>query len=76
MNDLDHLLLLLKLEPRDLIRKNEPEFKTLHLANPNLTREQLIEAMVKHPKLIQRPIVVKNNKAIIARPAETILDLL
>jgi arsenate reductase len=45
------------------------------LDNPTLTREQLVAAMVAHPKLIERPIVVKGEKAILGRPPESVLEL-
>ena len=74
--ELNALLEMLDLEPRDLMRKREAEYKTLNLANPDLSREELIRAMVEHPKLIERPIVVKNGKAVLGRPPEQVLDLL
>ncbi|HUI28013.1 MAG TPA: arsenate reductase (glutaredoxin), partial [Candidatus Kryptonia bacterium] len=61
---LDHLLQLAGVEPRDAIRKQEKEYKELALDNPKLTRAQLIAAMVNHPVLIERPIVVRGNKAV------------
>ena len=75
-DELSALLEMLGLEPRDLMRKREAEYKTLNLANPGLSREQLIQAMVEHPKLIERPIVVNNGKAALGRPPENVLDLL
>jgi arsenate reductase len=73
---LARLLDMLGLEPRDLMRKKEPEYRENDLGDPGLTREQLIDAMVAHPKLIERPIVVKDGKAMLGRPPETVLDLL
>lgn len=73
---LEGLLRMLRLEPRDLMRKTEPEYAELNLADPSLTREQLIQAMVQHPRLIERPIVVANGKAVIGRPPEKVLDIL
>ena len=73
---LDHLLRLAAVEPRDAMRKQEKEYKDLALDNPKLTREQLIAAMVKHPVLIERPIVVHGNKAVIARPSERVAEIL
>ncbi|MDV9033536.1 arsenate reductase (glutaredoxin) [Pseudomonas sp. RAC1] len=61
---------------RQLLRSGEDEFKTLGLANPALSEAQLIEAMVQHPKLIERPILVVDDKAVIGRPPENILELL
>jgi arsenate reductase len=73
---LGQLLDLLGLEPRDLMRKKEKEFKENDLANPSLSRDELIAAMIAHPKLIERPIVIKDNKAILGRPPEAVLDIL
>jgi arsenate reductase len=76
MATLEHLLDMLGLEPRELMRKKEKEYKENNLANPDLSREALIAAMVAHPKLIERPIVVKGDKAALGRPPEAVLDLL
>jgi arsenate reductase (glutaredoxin) len=73
---LSDLLDMLGLEPRGLMRKGEAEYTELNLANPDLTREQLIQAMVMHPRLIERPIMIKDGQAIIGRPPEKVLDLL
>lgn len=73
---LGNLLDMLGLQPRELMRKGEAEYADLNLANPDLTRAQLIEAMVAHPRLIERPIVVSDGQAIIGRPPEKVLDIL
>jgi arsenate reductase len=73
---LNDILIMLGLEPRELMRTHETEYKDAGLDDSSLTREQLIEAMIKHPKLIERPIVVKDGKAIIGRPPERVLDIL
>ena len=73
---LNQLLMQLGLEPRELMRKAEPDYEALQLDNPALSREQLIAAMVQHPRLIERPIVVANGRAVIARPPEKVLDIL
>lgn len=74
--ELAHILKLLNITPRELIRKNEIEYKERHLDNPNLTDSQLIASMVAFPKLIERPIVLANGKARIGRPPENIMDIL
>ena len=74
--ELEHILDLLGLEPRQLMRTKEPEYKALGLDNPELTRALLIQAMVTTPKLIERPIVLANGKAAIGRPPERVLDIL
>ena len=77
---LNEVLNLLNLEPRDLMRKHESEYKDNNLDEESLTREQLIEAMVQHPRLIERPIVVTERdgkrQAAIGRPPETVLEIL
>jgi arsenate reductase len=73
---LGHILDMLGLEPRELMRRKEKEYKALQLDDPALTREQLIEAMIANPKLIERPIVIQNGKAAIGRPPEKVLDIL
>lgn len=73
---LERLLDLLGLEPRDLMRKKEKEFRENGLADPELSRDALIAAMVAHPKLIERPIVVTDDKAALGRPPEAVLDIL
>ena len=73
---LEQLLDMLGLEPRGLMRKKEKEYKENDLGNPDLSREDLIAAMVDHPKLIERPIVVKGGKAALGRPPEAVLEIL
>lgn len=73
---LEKILALLKLAPRDLMRKGEPEYKAAGLNDPSLTRDELIEAMVRHPILIERPIVLANGKAALGRPPEKVLEIL
>ena len=74
--ELERLLQLLKLEPRDLMRKQEAEYKALGLDAPELSREALIQALVDHPRLIERPIVVREGKAALGRPPEEVLRVL
>ncbi|MCK9529849.1 MAG: arsenate reductase (glutaredoxin) [Gammaproteobacteria bacterium] len=73
---LEELLALLGIGPRELLRKGEEEYSALELDNPALGHAELIDAMLAHPKLIERPIVVVGDKAIIGRPPEKILELL
>ncbi len=74
--ELEHILDLLELEPRQLMRTNEAEYADLKLDDESLDRAQLVAAMVAHPKLIQRPIVVCNGKAALGRPPEKVLEIL
>lgn len=73
---LENILGLLNMEPRDLMRKKEQPYKENNLNDPSLSRDALIQAMVDHPKLIERPIVLANNKAAIGRPLEDITAIL
>jgi len=70
------ILDMLGIEPRQLMRSNEPEYRDLNLDDASLSREQLIAAMVSHPRLIQRPIVVRGGKAALGRPPEQVLGIL
>jgi len=62
--------------PRELLRKGEDEYKANNLADASLSDDALIDAMVKHPRLIERPIVVNGDKAALGRPPESVLDIL
>ena len=75
-SELKKIIGLLGLEPRDLIRKKEPEYKQAALDDVTLGRDALIRAMVAHPKLIERPIVLANGKAALGRPPENVLKIL
>lgn len=74
--ELKSILQQLGLQPRELMRKKETEYAENELDRPELTDEQLIEAMHNHPRLIERPIVLANNKAAIGRPPEQVLEIL
>ena len=74
--ELEKILTMLGMQPRDLMRTKEAEYKEAGLDNPELTREQLIQAMIDRPKLIERPIVISNGRAAIGRPPEKVLDIL
>ncbi|RDH81293.1 MAG: arsenate reductase (glutaredoxin) [endosymbiont of Galathealinum brachiosum] len=74
--ELEDILNMLKIEPRQLMRTHESEYKDNNLADESLSRDQLIDAMIKFPILIERPIVISNGKAAIGRPTETILEIL
>ena len=74
--ELEKILQLLGLEPRELLRTREAEYKEAGLDDPDLTREQLIAAMINYPKLIERPIVISNGKAALGRPPEKVLEIL
>ena len=67
--DLKNIIKLLKIKPIDLVRKNEAIWKT-HFKGKELSDNKIIDAMVNNPKLIERPIVINKNRAIIGRPPE------
>lgn len=73
---LDALLKKLGMQPRDVMRKKEQEYVESGADDASLSRAQLIEKIVQYPKLLERPIVVKGDKAAIGRPPENILDIL
>jgi len=76
--ELKALLSKLKIAPVDLVRKGEDIYKEMfgNGASDEPTEAQLLAAMVKHPVLIERPIVVKGERAVLGRPPENVLTLL
>ena len=74
-SELSAILDILAIAPIDLVRKGEIIWKELYKGK-ELSDDELIEAMVTHPKLIERPIVINNNTGVIGRPPESIKDIL
>jgi arsenate reductase len=74
--ELQDILQKLAIKPRDLMRTKEPEYLANGLDDKSLSDAELIEAMVRIPKLIERPIVIANGKAAIGRPPESVLAIL
>jgi len=72
--ELKRLLRYAGLRPSDLLRTNEDAYKR-YVAGQSLSDEQLIRVMANHPEVIQRPIVVRGDKAVLARPAEKLEEL-
>jgi len=70
------ILNMLDLQPRELMRVKEAPFGENNLADENLSRDDLIQAMIANPILIERPIVVSAGKAVVGRPPENVLELL
>ena len=66
----------LSLKPRDILRTSEQDYKDNNLKEDDLPDNDLIEYMIKYPKLIERPIVIKGHKAVLGRPPENVLELL
>lgn len=75
-DELKFILKKLGLKARELMRIKEEEYRINHLDDDQLSEEQLINAMIRYPRLIERPIVIANNKAVIGRPPERVLDIL
>ncbi len=73
--ELKDIVKLLGIKTIDLVRQNESVWKE-HFKDKNLSDREIIKAMVKNPILIERPIIINGNKAVIGRPAEAILDII
>ena len=73
---LRQILDLLRKTPREIMRRKEAEYEANDLDDPNLSDDQLIAAITKNPKLLERPIVLANGKAAIGRPPENVLHIL
>ena len=65
----------MKMKPRDLLRTGEPIYKELGLGKDEFTDDEFIALMIKHPDLIQRPIVERGNRAVFGRPTENVKTL-
>ncbi|MEJ6005521.1 arsenate reductase (glutaredoxin) [Paucibacter sp. AS339] len=74
--ELQALQQALALPVRDMLRSNEEEYQALQLDAPQLSEAELLAALAAHPRLLQRPIVVAQGRAVIARPPELALSLL
>lgn len=75
VDELTDIIQMLGIKPYDLLRRGEDIFKE-NFKGKDLSDKEWIEAMVQFPKLIERPIIVKNKKAVIGRPVEKVLDIL
>ena len=74
VKEIKNLLKILSIKPIDLIRQHEEEFKSYR--NKELSDEEIFTLLIKYPKLIERPIIVSDNKAILGRPPEKVLDII
>lgn len=74
--ELRELLAKLGMNARQLLRTGEEEYQTLGLADTSLSEDQLIEAMAAHPRMIERPILIVGDKAVVGRPPEKVLEIL
>jgi arsenate reductase len=75
-DQLRELIEQMGIAPRDLLRKGEQVYRDLNLGKREVSDDELIRLMVEHPDLIQRPIVVRGNKAVLARPPQNLEELL
>ena len=75
-DELNNILRMLGIKPRELLRKSEEEYKTYNLDDNKLEDEEIIKIIIENPILIQRPLVIANNSAIIGRPPENIFKIL
>ncbi len=76
LQELTKVLELLAIEPQELMRKKEAQYKEAGLDNTNLSKKQQIQLMIANPKVIERPIVIGKGKAAIGRPPESVLDII
>lgn len=74
--ELEGILRAAGLEPRDLMRKGEDVYRELGIGAGDFSREELVDLMVRHPVLIERPVVVSGDRAVVGRPPERVLELL
>ena len=73
---LTELIRKMNIKPRGLLRKSEPIYKELGLANDEFSDAELIGLMIEHPDLLQRPIVERGDRAVLGRPTENVKELL
>lgn len=73
--ELKNIIKLLGIKPSELLRKGEDAYKELALKDEQ-DEDKIVDAMIAHPKLIERPIVIKDNKAVIGRPIENVEELI
>jgi len=73
---LNELLAKMKMTPRDLLRTSEAIYKELGLRTGEFADDEIVSLMIKHPDLIQRPIVERGNRAVLGRPTENVKSLL
>ena len=76
IRDRQEIIQKLGISPRDLLRIGESAYKENNLKDSNISDEEIINLMIEYPKLIERPIYVKGNKAIVGRPPENILKII
>jgi arsenate reductase len=75
-DELARLIRMMGISARELLRTREPAYRKLGLGRVDLTDDELLDAMAEHPELVQRPIVVRGNRAVLARPPERVKEIL
>ena len=76
-DELNKIIQLLAIKPIDLVRKNEKEFKDLGLSDEQINnKDAIINSIINFPKILQRPIIINEDKAVIGRPPEKINEIL
>ena len=66
----------LKIAPRELLRRNEAVYRELNLGGRDLTDDEIVALIIEHPELMQRPIIERGERAVLARPIERMRELL
>ena len=74
--EINNLITKLGLTVRDILRTEEDEYKKNNMKNENFNDDKLIDFLIKFPKLLQRPIIIRNKKAVIGRPPENVLSIM
>ena len=74
-DELHNICQILAITPIELVRKNDKYFKTLNVNINSMNNDEILELLVNHPKILERPIIVKNNDAVIGRPPENVEKL-
>jgi arsenate reductase len=75
-SELKQILQMLDMKPRDILRTKEAEYQQQGLDDPSLSDEQIIDIMIEHPRLLERPIVVTDHGAALGRPPENVLEII
>ena len=75
VEEMEIILMKLNLKPADILRKGEAVYKE-KFKNSNFNDDEWIKIMIEYPKLIERPIVIRGNRAVLGRPPENVLDLI
>ena len=74
-NELHNICQILAITPIELVRTNDKYFKALNVNINSMNNDEILELLVNHPKILERPIIVKNNDAVIGRPPENVEKL-